>query len=81
MPKSAATSIDRHSSPGAAVVANGQSATREGRLLSWADEISALVATQRDDLRRSRMELVAAQEVWRAIDGRGQGAGQDVGSG
>ena len=45
------------------MVANGQSATREGRLLSWADEISALVATQRDDLRRSRMELVAAQEV------------------
>ena len=53
----------RHSGAGSAVVANGEQGTREGRLLSWADEISALVATQRDDLRRSRMELVAAQEV------------------
>ena len=53
----------RHSGAGSAVLANGQEGTREGRLLSWADEISALVATQRDDLRRSRMELVAAQEV------------------
>jgi hypothetical protein len=65
--------LRRHSSPGAAVVANGQSATREGRLLSWADEISALVATQRDDLRRSRMELVAAQEVLQSMTGGVQG--------
>ncbi len=53
----------RHSGAGSAVLANGQEGTREGRLLSWADEMVALVATQRDDLRRSRMELVAAQEV------------------
>ena len=45
------------------MIANGQEGTREGRLSSWADEMAALVATQRDDLRRSRMELVAAQEV------------------
>ena len=45
------------------MVADGQSGTRENRLLSWADEIAALVAVQRDDLRRSRMELVAAQQA------------------
>lgn len=53
----------RFGQPGAAVVADGLSGTRENRLLSWADEIAALVAVQRDDLRRSRMELVAAQQV------------------
>lgn len=37
--------------------------TREGRLLSWAGEIEAQVASQRSELRRARMELVAAQEV------------------
>ena len=41
----------------------GPPATREGRLLSWAGEIEAQVATQRVELRRARMELVAAQEV------------------
>ena len=60
-------SCPRQSGAGSAVVANGLEATREGRLLSWADEIAVLVATQRDDLRRSRMELVAAQEVRRSL--------------
>ena len=53
----------RYGQPGAAVVADGQEGTREKRLLSWADEIAALVSAQRDDLRRSRMELAAAQQV------------------
>ena len=44
-------------------MADGNTNTREKRLLSWADEIAALVSVQRDDLRRSRMELAAAQQV------------------
>ncbi|KAK9802867.1 hypothetical protein WJX72_002038 [[Myrmecia] bisecta] len=48
--------------PGAAVVAGGHASTRENRLLTWANEIEALVASQRGELRRSRMELAAAQE-------------------
>ena len=33
-------------SPGASVVAAGETTTREGRLLSWANEIEALFASQ-----------------------------------
>ena len=44
-------------------MADGLTETREKRLLNWAEEIAALVSVQRDDLRRSRMELVAAQQV------------------
>ena len=45
------------------MVSGGLAKTREARLLSWADEIATLVSVQREELRRSRMELVAAQEV------------------
>ena len=49
--------------PGAQVVAAGSApVTRENRLLSWATELEAQVASQRQELRRARMELVAAQE-------------------
>jgi hypothetical protein len=53
----------REGQPGAMVMVNGQKSTRENKLLSWASEIEALVAVQRDDLRRARMELAAAGEV------------------
>lgn len=50
-------------SPGAQVVSPGAApVTRENRLLAWANEIEAQVSTQRQELRRVRMELVAAQE-------------------
>ena len=45
------------------VVADGQQSTRENRLTSWADGLASTVEAQRHELRRSRMELVAAQEV------------------
>ena len=32
--------------PGAAVLAAGQSTTREGRLVAWAEDIEQLVASQ-----------------------------------
>jgi len=49
--------------PGAQVIAAGATPmTRESRLLSWANELEAQVAGQRQELRRARMELVAAQE-------------------
>jgi Starch binding domain len=49
--------------PGAQVLAAGAAPmTRESRLLSWATELEAQVAGQRQELRRARMELVAAQE-------------------
>lgn len=49
--------------PGSKVVADGAApVTRENRLLSWAAEVEAQMAAQRGDLRRARMELVAAQE-------------------
>ena len=49
--------------PGAAVVATGAApVTREARLLSWATELEAQMSSQRQELRRARMELVAAQE-------------------
>ncbi|CAK0782270.1 hypothetical protein CVIRNUC_005612 [Coccomyxa viridis] len=48
--------------PGAAVMTKGASASRERRLLEWANDMEALVNTQRNDLRRSRMELAAATE-------------------
>lgn len=49
--------------PGAQVIAAGAAPmTRESRLLSWANELEAQVAGQRQELRRARMELVAAQE-------------------
>lgn len=60
----------RYGQPGAAVVADGLTETREKRLLNWAEEIAALVSVQRDDLRRSRMELVAAQQACRDPDQR-----------
>ena len=45
------------------MVASGSApVTREHRLLSWAAEVEALMGTQRQELRRTRMELVAAQE-------------------
>ncbi|KAK9846893.1 hypothetical protein WJX84_008768 [Apatococcus fuscideae] len=47
--------------PGASVISGGNKATREGRLLSWATEIEALVSSQRNELRRSRMELLSVQ--------------------
>ncbi|KAL4458812.1 hypothetical protein ABPG75_013677 [Micractinium tetrahymenae] len=37
-------------------------ATRESRLVSWANELFQQVASLRQDLRKSRMELVGAQE-------------------
>jgi len=53
----------RSGSPGAQVVAAGMApVTRENRLLSWASEIEAQLSSQRQELRRARMELVAAQE-------------------
>ncbi|KAK9804633.1 hypothetical protein WJX73_001406 [Symbiochloris irregularis] len=48
--------------PGAAVIAAGKSTTRENRLVAWAEDIERLVASQRGELRRSRMELIAAQD-------------------
>ncbi|KAK9834735.1 hypothetical protein WJX74_008813 [Apatococcus lobatus] len=45
----------------ASVISGGNKATREGRLLSWATEIEALVSSQRNELRRSRMELLSVQ--------------------
>ncbi|CAL8471033.1 g10575 [Coccomyxa elongata] len=48
--------------PGAAVVSRGASVTRERALLDWANEMETLVTTQRNDLRRARMELAAATE-------------------
>ena len=70
----------RGGDPGAKVVSDGgPPTTREGRLLSWAGEIEAQMSSQRAELRRTRMELVAAQEVrrarcaalcWRALVGR-----------
>eukprot|EP00887_Chlorella_sp_A99_P007942 scaffold12.g7942.t1 len=49
--------------PGAKVVADGAApVTRESRLLSWASEIEAQMSSQRQELRRVRMELAAAQE-------------------
>jgi hypothetical protein len=50
--------------PGAKMVADGgQPITRENRLLSWASEMEAQLVSQKQDLRRSRMELASAQEV------------------
>jgi len=52
-----------YNSPGSQVIpANSAPVTRENRLLSWATEIEAQVSTQRQELRRVRMELIAAQE-------------------
>ncbi|KAL6780976.1 hypothetical protein ACKKBG_A09260 [Auxenochlorella protothecoides x Auxenochlorella symbiontica] len=49
--------------PGAQLVADGaKPLTREQRLLSWATEMEASMVGQRQELRRARMELVAAQE-------------------
>ncbi|KAL4858279.1 Phosphoglucan [Chlorella vulgaris] len=49
--------------PGAKMVADGgQPITRENRLLSWASEMEAQLVSQKQDLRRSRMELASAQE-------------------
>ena len=45
------------------VVADGQQSTRENRLTSWAEGLASTVEAQRHELRRARMELVAAQEV------------------
>lgn len=46
------------------MVADGQQpVTRENRLLSWASEIEVQMASQRQELRRARMELAAAQDV------------------
>lgn len=56
-----------YGSPGAQVVAGGAApVTRENRLLSWASEVEAQIASQRQELRRVRMELVAAQEEAKA---------------
>ena len=49
------------------VVADGQQSTRENRLTSWAEGLASTVEAQRHELRRSRMELVAAQEVPAAV--------------
>ena len=57
------------------VADGGQAVTREGRLLSWASEVEAQLMTQRQDLRRARVELAAAQEV-RAGGGAGRGCEQ-----
>ena len=55
---------DRGGDPGAKVIADaGVPATRENRLLSWASEMEAQLVSQRQDLRRARMELAAAQQV------------------
>lgn len=49
--------------PGAKVVTSGDlPVTREKKLLSWATELESQVIQQRQELRRVRMELLAAQE-------------------
>ncbi|KAL0046174.1 hypothetical protein WJX82_004787 [Trebouxia sp. C0006] len=48
--------------PGAAVMAGGKSSTRESKLLAWATDIEAQLGLQRQELRRSRIELASAQE-------------------
>lgn len=54
----------RGGDPGAKVVADsGKPVTRENRLLSWAGEMEAQLVSQRQDLRRARMELASAQQV------------------
>jgi hypothetical protein len=56
-----------HNGPGSAVVVRGgPPATREARLLDWASEIEASLGAQRQELRRARLELAAAQEEARA---------------
>ncbi len=47
------------------MVADGQKGTRENRLLTWAESLGSTIEAQRHELRRSRMELVAAQEAGR----------------
>ena len=46
--------------------------TRENRLLTWATEVEAQLVAQRQELRRSRVELMAAQEVRAGAGGRGR---------
>lgn len=48
--------------PGAAVVADGLQGTRESRLTNWAETMASQADSNRHELRRSRMELVASQE-------------------
>lgn len=48
--------------PGAAIISNGQKATREARLAEWASQMGAMSSSSRGELRRTRMELAAAQE-------------------
>ena len=55
--------VHRSGQPGATVVADGQQSTRENRLTAWAEGLASTVEAQRHELRRARMELVAAQEV------------------
>ena len=65
----------RGGDPGAKVVADGaKPVTRENRLLSWATEVEAQLVAQRQELRRSRVELMAAQEVGAAAAAREWGA-------
>lgn len=53
--------------PGTKLVADGSKPmTKEQRLLSWATEMETALLGQRQELRRARMELVAAQEDARA---------------
>lgn len=53
----------RVGAPGAKLVADGSKPmTKEQRLLSWATEMETTMLAQRQELRRARMELVAAQE-------------------
>eukprot|EP00884_Botryococcus_braunii_P010877 jgi/Botrbrau1/19791/Bobra.0124s0039.1 len=49
-------------SPGAKVMVGGTALSREKRLLTWAQEIEALVHEQRGQMRLSKIELQSAQE-------------------
>jgi len=48
--------------PGSSVVSKDGTATRENQLLSWANDIEAMMSTTKNQLRHSRMELAAANE-------------------
>lgn len=55
--------VYRYGNPGAQVASDGAPpVTRENRLLAWASDIETQLTVQRQELRRARMELVAAQD-------------------
>jgi len=52
--------------PGASVLSKDGSVTRENQLLSWANDIEAMMSNTKNQLRQSSMELTAAKEEIRA---------------